>query len=107
MATRLAQAIKAGRIAWEAENGRCTLCAVGDVPHNGRHGQHACGNEPPCSLCRGCLPPGEICKPATERSRNGLRPNESTCARAAWPVPTLLPSSSWPEPAAPPAGEGG
>jgi len=62
MKTRLAQAIEAGRLAWEAENGRCTLCALGDVPRHGRHGEHACGNEPPCSLCRGCLPSGEICQ---------------------------------------------
>lgn len=34
------------------EDGKCSMCAVGDEPVNGLHrGQYRCGNEETCMLC--------------------------------------------------------
>ncbi|MCU1301988.1 MAG: hypothetical protein JWQ87_2272 [Candidatus Sulfotelmatobacter sp.] len=41
----LSEAIKLGRESWQALNGKCSPCAIGDVPINGLHrGVHKCGN---------------------------------------------------------------
>ena len=62
MMTGLLHAIKQARLEDWSENGRCSMCSVGDKPYRGLHrGLHKCGNEEACALCHGCLPPGEIC----------------------------------------------
>lgn len=68
MTTRLADSIEQAKLAEWAVHGRCTLCRYG-VPlvrggHIVRNPDHAerCGNLDACTLCAGCLPPGEICK---------------------------------------------
>lgn len=64
--THLAQAIATAKFADWAENGRCSMCNLAHKPgedgyHHHRLGRFLCGNCEPCVLCRGCLPPGEIC----------------------------------------------
>lgn len=56
---------------WEASNGKCLMCLV-DKPdskgfhHNKsrhfKHKKYRCENAEGCTLCHGCLPPGEICR---------------------------------------------
>ena len=48
----LLDAIDAAQKSWEAEHGKCTMCACGDEPQGGLHrGKHPCGNEITCLLC--------------------------------------------------------
>lgn len=64
----LLSAIDAAESSWNAEHGKCIMCAGGQEPDGyGRH--HYDGYESdgpnvlePCGLCHGCLPPGEICR---------------------------------------------
>lgn len=63
---RLQDAIESAKLAEWSENGRCSMCSSGHMPqddgfHHWRNEKHRCGNADPCVLCRGCLPPGEIC----------------------------------------------
>jgi len=38
--------------AYHLENGKCTMCELGDEPAGGLHrGEHRCGNENTCLLC--------------------------------------------------------
>lgn len=64
--THLKETIKKSKLLDWSENGRCSMCSSGDKPaEDGRHhhkGQSfECGNQGGCTLCNGCLPPGEIC----------------------------------------------
>lgn len=64
--TRLGETIEKAKLADWVENGRCSMCNVGHAPaedgyHHHPTGNHLCGNAEPCLLCKGCLPPGEIC----------------------------------------------
>lgn len=48
----LSEAIDEARKADHAENGKCTMCAIGDEPSGGLHReQHRCGNNDTCTLC--------------------------------------------------------
>jgi hypothetical protein len=59
----IAKAVKIARMNWQSTHGLCSMCAVSDRPVGGLHrGQYPCPNERPCLACRGCLPPGEICR---------------------------------------------
>ena len=66
MASRLQKAVEVARTAWHMKHGKCSICNVGHRPeHDGYHyigGRHRCGNNDACTLCKGCLPPGEQCQ---------------------------------------------
>lgn len=64
--SHLKAAIEKAQLEDWAENGRCSMCSSGHLPsedgyHHHRLGKFVCGNNESCVLCRGCLPPGEIC----------------------------------------------
>lgn len=62
--TKLREAID---LAQRATEGNCSICELDGPPsHDGYH-HHAgkaydCGNLVTCTLCHGCLPPGEVCQ---------------------------------------------
>lgn len=47
----LEKAIDTAEKKWQHKHGKCTMCAIGDEPVNGRHGEHSCGNSESCVLC--------------------------------------------------------
>lgn len=47
----LKKAIDTAEKEWQRENGKCTMCAIGDEPVNGMHGEHYCGNYETCMFC--------------------------------------------------------
>lgn len=48
----LSEAIEKARKKSHLEDGKCSMCAIGDEPYGGLHrGQHKCGNNDTCILC--------------------------------------------------------
>lgn len=59
----LSDAIRESENEWIAQNGKCAMCLVDRPSDDGMHrGQYNCGNLESCTLCHGCLPPGEQCR---------------------------------------------
>lgn len=60
----LRNAVSHARMSWQSTHGKCSMCDAGDRPSQGglHRGKYACPNTITCVGCRGCLPPGEICR---------------------------------------------
>ena len=72
MPTKLSDAISSSKADWESEHGKCSMCNTGKPDNNGYHYCNGmalrCGNVEACTICHGCLPPGEVCRACSRKN---------------------------------------